>query len=484
VLKSLRRSYRILREPVLAESRELLRASWESLPAPYRTPQQMFGRQGNCCGATLGAMPRCDFACRGCYLGEEANHVPAESVEAIKAQMRALRPLLGNGGNLQLTDGEVTLRPEEELFELLRYADGLGLVPMLMTHGDSFRRRPGLLERLMEQGGLREISIHVDTTMRGRKGYQGALREEELNPLREEFADIIRTARKRTGRPLVAATTLTVTRDNLGGVADAVRTVSRNADAFKMISFQPIAQVGRTEEGLGGGVGVEELWQETARGLAGPAQDVRFLLRGQMWLGHSACNRYVHGFMLDRRDGAPVFHPLRLEGEARDERAIAGYLRRFGGGTFRRDTPFEARTRLAAMLVRAPLFWAGTVLPYFWGQLERMAPERPMALLGQIVRGEARVHHFNIVSHHFMSREEILSPLGRERLDMCVFRLPVDGQLVSMCEVNALGIRDRYYERIRGGREAGPAVFAGQTETRPLGRPPATTARKALRVLA
>jgi len=484
VWKSLRAAYRILREPVLPESRDLLRASWESLPGAHRTPQQMFGRQGNCCGATLGAMPRCDFACRGCYLGEEANHVPAESVDAIKAQMRALRPLLGNGGNLQLTDGEVTLRPEEELLELLRYADGVGLVPMLMTHGDSFRRRPGLLERLMEQGGLREISIHVDTTMRGRKGYQDARREEELNPLREEFADLIRGARKKTGRPLVAATTMTVTRDNLRGVADAVRCVSRHADAFKMISFQPIAQVGRTEKGLGGGVGVEELWQEAARGLAGPARDVRVLLKGQMWLGHPACNRYVHGFMLDRRDGEPVFHPLRLEGEVRDERAIEGYLRRFGGGSFRRDTHFEARTRLAGMLVRAPLFWAGEVLPYFWGQVKRMAPERPLALLGQLARGEVFVHHFNIVSHHFMSREEILSPLGRERLDMCVFRLPVAGQLVSMCEVNTLGIRDRYYEDIRAGRQAGLAVFAGGSTTLPLGRPPATSPRKALRVLA
>src|SRR5205085_1434027 len=82
------------------------------------------------CGATIGAMPRCDFACRGCYLGEEANRIPALPVEAVKAQMRALRPTLGHAGNLQLTDGEVTLRPVGELIELLRYADEIGLVPM------------------------------------------------------------------------------------------------------------------------------------------------------------------------------------------------------------------------------------------------------------------------------------------------------------------------------------------------------------------
>ena len=52
-------------------------------------------------------------AAEGCYLGEGANKSPAQSVEALKSQMRALRPALGSAGNLQLTDGDVTLRPVE-----------------------------------------------------------------------------------------------------------------------------------------------------------------------------------------------------------------------------------------------------------------------------------------------------------------------------------------------------------------------------------
>ena len=71
---------------------------------------------------------------------------------------------------MQLTDGEVTLRPADELIELIRYARAIGLVPMLMTHGEAFRRRPELLPRLMAEGGLSEISIHIDTTQRGRRG--------------------------------------------------------------------------------------------------------------------------------------------------------------------------------------------------------------------------------------------------------------------------------------------------------------------------
>ena len=466
---------RIVREPVLRESREKLQASWQSLPERFRTKQQMFGKQGNCCGATIGALPRCDFACTGCYLGEGANHVPPLSVDAIKAQMRALRPLLGNNGNLQLTDGEVTLRAEDELVELLRYADEVGHVPMLMTHGDSFRRRPGLLERLMERGGLREISIHVDTTMRGRKGaaYKDAKREEELNPLREEFAQIIRDARKKTGLPLVAATSITVNRDNLEGVPATLRCLVRNADAFKMVSFQPMAQIGRTVDGLGGGVDVEELWRLVAQGLSGPAADVTHLLRGQMWLGHSDCNRYVHGFALfdDEQGKDPAFHPLWLEGERRDEDAVLGYLQRYGGASFRRDTPGEARTRLAAMVARAPLFWAGKVLPYFWGQARRMAPQNPLGLVRRLASGRAHAYHFNIVSHHFMSREEILTARGRERLDLCIFRVPVGDQFVSMCEVNALGVRDRLYEDIKGDRRPEESLVSPETPFAPTGRP-------------
>ena len=83
----------IVRRPVRDEATTLLRNNWQTLPPAMRTAQQMFGRQGNGCGATIGVMPRCDFACRGCYLNAGANRVPAESVEAIKAQMRVLRSI-------------------------------------------------------------------------------------------------------------------------------------------------------------------------------------------------------------------------------------------------------------------------------------------------------------------------------------------------------------------------------------------------------
>jgi hypothetical protein len=446
-----RRVLQVLAEPVRAESRALLAANWESLPEHLRTAQQMLGVQGNGCGATIGAMPRCDFACRGCYLGADANRVPAESVEAIMAQMRALRPLLGPDGNLQLTDGEVTLRPPEEVIQLLQYAQSLELVPMLMTHGDSFRRRAGLLERYLSDGNLVEVSIHVDTTQRGRAGsaYRRARTEAELNPLRDEFVALLTAAQARTGKALRAATTMTVTRGNLDGVRDVMRWLTGGQRVFRMISFQPIAQVGRTEDGLGGGVSAEALWQEIALALTGgDAARADALLRSQVWFGHPSCNRILHGLVAYRDGAAPEFHALRPSSDAPHADTVDEFFQRFGGVSFKTDTPRTAMARATGLTLRAPGFVLRRLPGYLWHWLHRLSPDAPFRALWELWRGRLRVQPLVIVSHHFMGTEEIHTPEGQARLAQCVFHVPVNGQLVSMCEVNAMGVRERYYAEL------------------------------------
>lgn len=242
--RSFRHALELFRDPATPEKRRLLRERWEGLDPAVRLPGQGLGQKATGCGATVGIQPRCDFSCTGCYLGSEANRIPALPTSAILAQLDALRAWLGPKSNVQITDGEVTLRPVEELVEILRYARSIGVIPMVMTHGDSFRRHPGLLERLMEEGGLTEVSIHVDITQRGRRGIKVARTERELMPLRDEMAGMVREARRRTGRPLRAATTLTVTRENLPEIADVVRWTVRNRDAFGLISFQPLPTSG------------------------------------------------------------------------------------------------------------------------------------------------------------------------------------------------------------------------------------------------
>jgi MoaA/NifB/PqqE/SkfB family radical SAM enzyme len=418
-----------------AESRAALSAAWTRLPPALRLPTQFLGRQYAGCAATIGVMPRCDFTCTGCYLGADANRMRPRAIEELKAQMRAARAWLGPVGNLQLSDGEVTLRAEGELLELIAYARSIGLVPMLMTHGETFRRRPGLLERLMA-GGLTEISFHVDTTMQGRRdGYALAARESDLDGLRAEFAAMIRTARRRSGRRLEAASTVTVTRATLDQVPGIVRWFLRNADAFKMVSFQPLAAVGRTDPRLEG-VSAEALWDRIAAG-AGHAT----LRRSEGYLGHPACSRFVQGLVTGRR-GRTAFVPLYRQDSPADMTFLREALDRLGGTSLRLDGRTRRLLRAGALGLRH----GGFVLRHLTPYLVRLA-RRAHAV---------RARYFCIVSHHFMSAAETATPLGRERLAACAFRVPIGGRLQPMCAVNALGLRGAFYRDAPGPAAAVP----------------------------
>jgi len=410
-----------------AAARNALAAAWRRLPKALRGPTQFLGRHYAGCGATIGAMPKCDFACTGCYLGEDANRAKPSSLMEIQRQLRVLREWLGPAGNVQITDGEVSLRAESEVVAMIRYALAIGLVPMLMTHGETFRRRPGLLERLMVEAGLTEISIHIDTTQRGRRDHFANVRTEaELDPLRQEFAEMIRHARRQTGRRLSVASTVTVTRENLAAVPGIVSWFLGNADTFKMVSFQPLAEVGRTNRELRG-VQPEELWAKIAEGAGDP-----HLSRGEGWLGHPACSRFVQGVAVKQtKNGHPQLVPLYRRDEPAEMRTLNELLDRTGGLSFRLDTPRQAAGRLAAFAMR-----------HGWFALTRLLP--------QFIRlrwraGTWRTNYFCIVSHHFMSAAETATPLGQERLDVCAFKVAINGELKSMCAVNALGLREDFY---------------------------------------
>lgn len=442
----LRRALRALARPIEPESRVALARAWARVPASLRGPRQFLGRQYAGCSATIGAMPRCDFACRGGYLGRDANRAKPLPLRALFSQLRSLRAWLGPGGNLQLTDGEVELRDPEELLALCRGAREIGLVPMLMTHGEGLRRDPRRLDRLVREGGLGELSIHIDSTQRGRRDprYRYATTERALAPLRDEFAALIRKTRRRTRRRLQAASTVTVTRDNLGEVADIVAWMVRNADAFKMVSFQPVADVGRTEAALRGAVSREALWFEIARGLGLDAAD---LSAQQGFLGHPECSRFAQGVVATRPGAASRFVPLLDQNDSRDRRLGERLFERFGGLTFRLDSLPEALARAAGLFCRAPVLLAIGLPAWSWRVLGRVAPGGRLPLMIEWLTGRTQFRYHNIVSHHFMDAEELATPLGRERLDLCAFKVSVDGEMVSMCEVNASGLRERLYER-------------------------------------
>jgi len=466
-------------QPVRTSTRTELRRRWDALPPALQTKRQIYASHEEGCGATVGAMPRCNFACKGCYLTDQANTVPPMAMDAVKRQLDQLREFLGPWGNLQLTDGELTLRPADELIELIRYAREIELIPMLMTHGDTFRRQPGLLERLMTEGGLDEMSLHIDTTQRGRIGYKRVTREFELNPLRAEFAEIVRDARRRTGLPLRVATTITTTPAMVDEIPSILAELFRHPDVYRLITFLPIAQVGRTLEGHGGGLSSDQVWERISATLGFDANAYRW------HYGHASCNRFVMGWFVERKGRFKISdlkfqmerdEPNPLKSEIRnlkspaptscellpfsmvqhpeDDRFIRAFLDRFGGITFRADRGLRGPARALGMFVRAPWLLSVGVLRYAWIKLGRIAVGsgsaggRLRTAFG-LVTGRIKLHRMTVGTHHFMSRDEVESPEGKERIEQCIFKVPDGDEMVSMCTFNTQGGRERLYARLR-----------------------------------
>ncbi|HEX8251749.1 MAG TPA: radical SAM protein [Thermoanaerobaculia bacterium] len=436
-------------DPVTAEKRKLLDERWSTLDPAVKLPGQGLGRKATGCGATVGIQPKCDFSCTGCYLGSEANRIPALPLAAVLAQLDALRAYLGPKSNVQITDGEVTLRPEEELIAVLRHARNIGVVPMIMTHGDTLRRKPRLLERLIVDGFLTEISIHIDITQRGRDGYRAPLSELELMPLRDEFAEMIRTARRRTGRRLRAAMTLTVTRANLPQIADVVRWTIANRDAFSLISFQPLAQVGRTRKSLEG-VTPQELWTEV--GKATREHGLELGGTAPLHFGHPDCTRFVPLIAIEKKRGGAMKLMQLIRDQPDDVAVMSEFFERgLGGVAFRDDLPLEAAARALGMLRTAPRWFFGRVRQWASARLRNELGMSFGALVASALLRRSRVDGLTLTSHHFMEPAELTTENGRARLDACVFRLPYRGEMVPMCQMNAGGVRERLYAELASG---------------------------------
>ena len=447
---SFRNAWSLFRDPVTAEKRSILAQRWANLDPAVRLPGQGLGQKATGCGATIGIQPKCDFSCTGCYLGSEANRIPALPVAAVLAQLDTLRKYLGPKSNVQITDGEVTLRPVDELITILRHARSIGIVPMLMTHGDSFRKQPELLERLMLEANLTEVSIHIDITQRGRIGYRTPKTELELMPLREEFAAMVRAAKRKTKRRLRAAMTLTVTQENLPQVPDVVRWTIRNRDAFSLISFQPLAQVGRTRKNLRG-VTPEELWSGINAATSefgaplGSAEPMHF--------GHPDCTRFVPFLAIERPGSAPRL--LQFIRDTPEDVAVMSefFQNGLGGIAFRDDLPLEMAARGAGVVFHDPRWLLGRVRRWFDRRLREEASTTAVQLLIDGLTRRARVDGVTMTSHHFMSPEEVRTETGKERLAACVFRLPYKGRMVPMCEMNAAGVREEFYAEMMGSGE-------------------------------
>ena len=423
-----------------AERAAARKSIWSDLPAVAQAERhQWLGVISTGCAATHSIIERCDFYCTACYLSDEANHTPPLPFDEVKKQLDEIRHRLGPSANTQITAGEVTLLPREELIRIVKYAIDIGLDPMVMTHGQHFLNDPTYLHDLMTQAGLQKIAVHIDITQKGRKYLKPGMKEKDLHPLRDQFANMIRDARRITGKTLNAAHNLTITEANVDDVPDVMAWAERNNDAFRMFSFQPTADVGRTKAQVQTNK-QEEIWKIICANMKTPSN------RHTFTFGHPDCNTTSLLWVV-RFNGEHRLMEIKRDGEKVDVWFFDQVMDSAFNG-FYVDGVDDALLlgKWLGMFVKSPKYlWQWPVFAAYRSWFDR--DWVPRFLKTVLTGGEWSVTPFIIVVHNFMSREDIDTPKGQERLQSCAFKLPVeiDGtmRMVSMCEMNATDLRKK-----------------------------------------
>lgn len=429
----------------------LLAERWKTLPSSIKTMNQLAGKTAVACGATHHVMERCNFSCTCCYLGAEANKTEPLPFEEAREQLDLLRANLGVRGKVQITAGEVTLLPVEDLGRIIKYALSIGLDPMVMSHGQRFLDEPDYLFSLVEKYELGKVSIHVDTTQRGRKSTNSRMTEADLNAVRNDFADLIREVRRKTGRPFKAASTITVTQDNLGQMNEVLSWFLKHADAFRLLSFQPVADVGRTRKSRSKDpVHGASLWEQVNQACG------REMNSAPMHFGHPLCNTTVPIIVVNIGSRKVIFEGLR-KGNENDLIMFSRAVDQIGSKVRWSESLFKNSLRVAKIFVRNPRFFLQTIAYAFFRSFDEFG--RILELFKGVIleRKLPRVSPFLIVVHNFMSPEQLKTEEGEERLNACVFKLAVGDKMVSMCEMNATDLRakiDRMQIRSKAFAEA------------------------------
>jgi hypothetical protein len=140
--------------------------------------------------------------------------------------MAFFRERRGPAQYAQLIGGEVSLLPAEAHAEALEMMRRYGRMPMSFSHGDfdyeyleEIAVRPDGSRRF----DLVSFAIHIDSTMRGRRGIRHAGSERELHPERRRVREMFDRLTAEHGVRTHLAHNMTVTPDNLDEVADVVR---------------------------------------------------------------------------------------------------------------------------------------------------------------------------------------------------------------------------------------------------------------------
>ncbi len=420
--------------PVSPAARDALARRWAELPEHVRTPAQTLGRFGVECEGTHGVFPRCNFSCTPCYHSSDANRVRVDgphTVTEVESQM-AFFGARAPHAHAQLIGGEVTLLDPDDHAAALLAMRRHGREPMSFSHGDIDL---DYLERLVTgPDGRRRLArlsfaVHIDSTMRGRRGQRRVERETDLTPERVRVAAMFARLREHGVRTFLAHN-VTVTPENVDQIPDLLAGARRLG--YGMFSFQPAAFVGddrrwRSDYSL---LDPDRVWARIEEG-AGARLPYRVLQVGDL-----RCNRTAWGFYTGER-----WVSLLDEDDPRDLAARDALFTHLGGFHFSAPAPLVAlRLGVVALshprLVGTALAWARRTVRRAGGW-RRVLTERP------------RLTTF--VMHRFMDAAQVapawaLLEAGevatdpevrevQERLAACSYLMahPEDGRTVPAC---------------------------------------------------
>ena len=181
-----------------------------------------------------------------------------------------------------------------------------------------------------------------------------------------------------------------------------------------------------------------------------------------MHFGHPECTRFVPLLAVQPKTaGKP-----KLVQFIRDTPDDVSIMKEFfdkglGGVAFRDDLPLEMAARGTGIFAREPRWMFGRVRRWVNARLAQELGTSFGGLLVNAMRGRTRVDGVTLTSHHFMSPDDLQTDLGKARLEACVFRLPHNGKMVPMCQMNAGGVREQVYAEITAAaRETAPTAPA------------------------
>jgi len=380
--------------------------TWQRLYPQFRTPSQSLGQRKAIGCVSLEITQRCNLDCTLCYLSEMSENTLDIPMEEVKRRVDEILYNYGPSTPVQISGGDPTLRKEDELIEIVRYASERRLQPALLTNGIKATRE--LLQKLAA-AGLRDVAFHVDMTQNLRKENKEYYNsEEELNVIRKKYIERARGL----GIAVIFNTTLCST--NFHELPMLIRFFRDHADGVGMCSFQLQADTGRgVLTGRPDAINPRNLIRIINETLGAPINfDV-------VDIGHPSCNRIGYSFVCNRKAYDLWWDPA----------IINKLYNEFEGIGLDRGNPKRAVKTVALHVLKHPkiIFKA---FPFLAVHLWRMKWD--------LLRSGFKVHKLSFFIHNFM-HANCLDP---ERIDNCSFMVMTSDGPMSMCLHNAN--RDQY----------------------------------------